>query len=119
MSEIIAHVGDIVFGLERYRNVIEKVLIVSMNGDCVDIVVPIDPFEKSFVPSGQYSGLFYTKKAALCALQNKYRKRKDEIAQELDENIAELEQMKREESKVENQSESFESMEPLHKHFEE
>lgn len=96
MSEIQAKVGDIVFGVERYRNVIEKVIIVSMNGDCVDIVVPIDPFEKSFVPSGQYRGLFYTKKAALCALQNEYRKRKDEIAQELDEKIAELEQMKQE-----------------------
>lgn len=96
MSEIQAKVGDIVFGLDRYRNVVEKLLVVSMNGDCVDYVVPIDPFEKSFVPSGNYRGLFYQKTAALNALQKEYRKRKDEIAQEIDEKIAELEQMKQE-----------------------
>ena len=99
MSEIKGMVGDIVFGLERYRNLIQKVIIVSMNGDSVDYVVPIEPFEKSFVPSENYRGLFYTKTAALCALQNEYRKRKDEIAQELDERIAELEQMKQEAGK--------------------
>ena len=96
MSEIKGMVGDIVFGIERYRNVIEKLLVVSMNGDCVDYVVPIEPFEKSFVPSGNYRGLFYKKTDALNALQNEYRRRKDEIAQELDEKIAALEQEKQE-----------------------
>lgn len=100
MSEIQAKVGDIIFGIDRYRDVIEKLLVVSMNGDCVDFVVPIEPFEKSFVPSGNYRVLFYTKKAALNALQNQYRKRKEEIAQELDEKIAEIEQMKQEAENV-------------------
>lgn len=100
MSELIANVGDIVFWLEFYRNIINKVIVVSMNGDKVDYVVPIEPFEKSFVPAENYRGLFCTKKAALSALQNVYRKLKDEITQELDERITELEQMKQEESEV-------------------
>ena len=100
MTELIANVGDIVFGVDLYKNIINKVIVVSMDGDKVDYVVPIEPFEKSFVPAENYRGLFYTKKAALSALQNVYRKRKDEITQELDERIAELEQMKLEESEV-------------------
>lgn len=100
MRKIIANVGDIVFGLELCRNIISKVIVVSMKGDKVDYVVPLEPFEKCFVQAENYRGLFYTKKAALSALQNVYRKRKDEITQELDERITELEQMKQEESEA-------------------
>lgn len=74
MSELIANVGDIVFVLELYRNIINKVIVVSMNGDKVDYVVPIEPFEKSFVPAENYRGLFLHKKSRLVRLAGRVQK---------------------------------------------
>lgn len=91
-----AKIGDIVFGIDHYRNIVEKLLVVSMKEDAIDLVVPLEPFEQKFINSGIYRSIFPSKSEALTALQDYFKRRKEEIMQELDERIEELEQMKTE-----------------------